>query len=72
MVPEDGDSMFLQNGGICLQVHMALQPRRPALTIFNCFPKSALANSRIIPQNMTQHLPSLFPVVFRVLFAQAG
>jgi hypothetical protein len=25
---EDGGSMFLQNAGIYLQVHMALQPRR--------------------------------------------
>jgi hypothetical protein len=28
----DGDSRFLQNVGIYLQVHMALQPRRPTLT----------------------------------------
>jgi hypothetical protein len=27
---EDGDSMFLQNVGICLQIHTVLQPRRPA------------------------------------------
>jgi hypothetical protein len=27
---EDGDIMFLQNVGICLQVCMALQLRRPA------------------------------------------
>jgi hypothetical protein len=30
--PEDGDSMFLRNVGICLQVHTALQPRRPTPT----------------------------------------
>jgi hypothetical protein len=29
---EDGDNMFLRNVGICLQVHMALQPRRPTST----------------------------------------
>jgi hypothetical protein len=28
---EDGNSMFLQNVDICLQVHMALQPRKPTL-----------------------------------------
>jgi hypothetical protein len=30
--PEDGGSMFLENVGIYLQVHMALLPRRPTLT----------------------------------------
>jgi hypothetical protein len=30
--PEDGDSMFLQNAGIYLKVHTALQPRRPTST----------------------------------------
>jgi hypothetical protein len=30
--PEDGDSMFLRNAGIYLQVHTALQPRRPTRT----------------------------------------
>jgi hypothetical protein len=29
---EDGDSMFLQNVGIDLQLHMVLRSRRPALT----------------------------------------
>jgi hypothetical protein len=28
---ENGGSMFLQNAGIYLQVHMALQPSRPTL-----------------------------------------
>jgi hypothetical protein len=28
---EDGDSMFLQNSGIYLQVHMVSQPKRPTL-----------------------------------------
>jgi hypothetical protein len=28
----DGDGIFLCNGGIDLHVHMALQPRRPAMT----------------------------------------
>jgi hypothetical protein len=32
--PEDGDSMFLWNVGTYLQVHVALQPRRPT-TIFS-------------------------------------
>jgi cupin superfamily acireductone dioxygenase involved in methionine salvage len=31
-LPEDGDSMFLQNTGIYLQVHMALQPWRTSPT----------------------------------------
>jgi hypothetical protein len=35
--PEDGDIMFLRNTGICLQVHMVLQPRRPTLTIVVMF-----------------------------------
>jgi hypothetical protein len=30
--PEDGGSMILWNVGIYLQVHLALQPRRPTLT----------------------------------------
>jgi hypothetical protein len=31
--PEDGDSMFLQNIGVCLQVHMVLLPRRPSASL---------------------------------------
>jgi hypothetical protein len=31
--PEDGDSMFLRNFGIYLQVHTVLQPTRPTLTL---------------------------------------
>jgi hypothetical protein len=30
--PEDGGSMFLQNDGTYLQVHVVLQPKRPTLT----------------------------------------
>jgi hypothetical protein len=30
--PEDGDSMFLRNVGVYLQIHMALLPRRPTMT----------------------------------------
>jgi hypothetical protein len=35
--PEDGDSMFLQNVGTYLQVHRALQQRRPTsiITVFS-------------------------------------
>jgi hypothetical protein len=31
--PEDGDSMFLRNGGIYLQLHTALQPNMDIFTI---------------------------------------
>jgi hypothetical protein len=30
---KDGDSMYLQNVGICLQIHVVLQPGRTMLTI---------------------------------------
>jgi hypothetical protein len=30
---DDNDSMSLQNVGIYMQVHVALQPRRPTLTV---------------------------------------
>jgi hypothetical protein len=32
MCPKDGGNMFLRNGGICILLHTALQPRRPTLT----------------------------------------
>jgi hypothetical protein len=39
--PEDGGSMFLRNIGVYLQVHTALQPRRPtenfSLTLLKIF-----------------------------------
>jgi hypothetical protein len=37
--PEIGSCIFLQNVGIYLQVHKALQPRRPTMTFSSIFDK---------------------------------
>jgi hypothetical protein len=50
--PKDGDRMFLQNIGICLQVHMASQPRRT-----NCH---LHCHEKVISVESSQNLHNLF------------
>jgi hypothetical protein len=41
---EDGDSMFLQNTDICLQLHMALRMKKTDTDIFTTVGTSNLAH----------------------------
>jgi hypothetical protein len=57
--PEDRGSMFLRTVGICLQVHTALQPRRPTST---SSPPSGHKNSN--SQTFLGSLTCVSPVIF--------
>jgi hypothetical protein len=56
---EDGDSMFLQNVGIYPEVHMALLPRRPTLTVKQC-PFECVPHINLIYVMLSLHFDILF------------